>query len=140
MGLLDKIFGKGGSGLVDSVAGLIDGITTTKEEKAAFKQKFSELMTEYALKSEQVLTDRHTADMTSDSWLSKNVRPGSLIFLILAVTGLAVTDGNIGEFTIDKSYVDLYKNLLMMVFSFYFGGRVVNKAFESIGKYKINKK
>ena len=140
MGLLNKIFGGGdqASKFLNSTTGLLDEIITSKEEKLAFKQKFSELMLGSALDSQKVISDRHTSDMTSDSWLSKNVRPASLVFLVIAVTVLSLTDGNIGEFTVNESYVDLYKSLLMMVFSFYFGGRVINKAVESIGKYKID--
>jgi hypothetical protein len=91
------------------------------------KADVQETIMEYALKNEEELTKRLEIDMTSDSWLSKNVRPLSLVFMTLMVTFFAFTDGNIGQFSINESYVKLYEGLLLTVYMFYFGSRGVEK-------------
>jgi len=64
--------------------------------------------------------------MQSDSRLSKRIRPLSLIYLVIVVSVLAITDGNIhyGEyhFTVGKEYIELFQYLLLMVFAFIWGG------------------
>lgn len=139
MGILSKIFGGGGKAILDSTSNLIDNIVTSKEERGELKNKFTGLVQDFQLKYQEELTKRHSADMNSDSWWSKNIRPLSLAYLLGVISILAVTDGNIGEFEITTAYIDLFKSLLLMVFSFYFGSRAIEKVTESIGKYNLYK-
>jgi len=74
------------------------------------------------------VTKRHTADMTSDSWLSKNVRPLTLIGLSIAFIGLVVIDSTGLNFTVDEQWIILLKSLLIPIYLFYFGGREIQKA------------
>ena len=84
MGLgLGKLFSGGAGELVESVGGVLDNLTTSKEEKLEAKRKMKQLISDYETKMEQNITDRWSADMNSDSWLSKNVRPLVLIFLVV---------------------------------------------------------
>jgi len=71
------------------------------------------------------LTQRLSADMGSDSWLSKNIRPMVLIFLLLAYTGFAIA--SMFDFETRGNYVELLGNWGMVVMSFYFGGRTLEK-------------
>lgn len=74
---------------------------------------------------EQQLTDRHTADMASDSWLSKNIRPLVLVYLMGAWTlfaGLSLFAGDVAP-----EYVEMLKQMLMAAFGFYFVGRTAEK-------------
>ena len=80
MSLLGKIFSGAGSTLVESVGGVIDNLVTTDDEKLEAKRKLKELILGHEAQMEKNITDRWTADMNSDSWLSKNVRPMVLIF------------------------------------------------------------
>lgn len=80
------------------------------------------------------LTGRLQADMSSDSWLSKNVRPITLIYILTAYLVLALLDGS--GFKIAESYVSLLGQWGMLVMSFYFGGRSLEKVFDLIGKAK----
>lgn len=82
------------------------------------------------------VTKRHMADMTSDSWLSKNVRPITLIGLSVAFIGLVVIDSTGLNFTVDEQWIILFKSLLIPVYLFYFGGREVQKAIINHNKYK----
>ena len=126
--------------LIDSVGTAIDKNITNKGEKGKLKNEFAKTAEEFYLKAQGELTERLKADMTSDSWLSKNVRPMTLVFLLGAITILAITDGNIGSFTIRQEYITLFQGLLTMAFAFYFGSRGIEKVTELIGKYDLRRK
>ncbi len=83
------------------------------------------------LQYQEELTKRQQLDMTSDSWLSKNIRPLTLAYLIIIVSLFAFTDGNINigdwHFLVKPEYIDLFKSLLLTGFVFYFGSRGVEK-------------
>lgn len=78
------------------------------------------------------LTDRLKADMASDSWLSKNIRPMVLIFLLTAYTGFAIA--SMFDYETRGNYVELLGNWGMVVMSFYFGGRTMEKITEKVKK------
>ena len=78
------------------------------------------------------LTERMKADMSSDSWLSKNIRPMVLIFLLLAYSGFAIA--SIFEYETRGAYVELLGQWGMLVMSFYFGGRTMEKLADKVGK------
>ena len=82
----------------------------------------------------QELTKRHEADMASDSWLSKNVRPGTLVYLLTAYLIFALLDGY--GYKISESYVNLLGQWGMLVMTAYFGGRTVEKVMEMRRKDK----
>ena len=93
MGLgLGKLFSGGAGELVESVGGVLDNLTTSKEEKLEAKRKMKQLISDYETKMEQNITDRWSADMNSDSWLSKNVRPLVLIFLVVCTVLMIFID------------------------------------------------
>ena len=78
------------------------------------------------------LTERLKADMGSDSWLSKNIRPMVLIFLLLAYTGFAIA--SMFDFETRANYVELLGNWGMVVMSFYFGGGTFEKIADKVKK------
>jgi hypothetical protein len=71
------------------------------------------------------LTERQKADMASDSWLSKNIRPITLIYILVAYLVLAILDAS--ALDIADSFVELLGQWGMLVMSFYFGGRTLEK-------------
>jgi hypothetical protein len=71
------------------------------------------------------LTERQKADMASDSWLSKNIRPITLIYILVAYLVLAILDAS--ALDIADSFVELLGQWGMLVMSFYFGGRTIEK-------------
>ena len=81
MNVLTKIFSSGATELVEGVGSVIDNLHTSKEEKLAAEQKIQELIASYETQMEKEISSRWQADMASDSWLSKNVRPLVLVFL-----------------------------------------------------------
>lgn len=80
--------------------------------------------------AQENVTDRWKADMSSDSWLSKNIRPAALIYLTLIFTGLILIDGFVKEFMPDSAYVQLLAELLKMIYTAYFVGRTIEKGME----------
>jgi len=85
----------------------------------------------YEIEQENV-TRRTEADMSSDSWLSKNIRPMTLIFLLVAYSGFAVA--SIFNFETRGAYVELLGQWGMLVMSFYFGGRTMEKIADRVKK------
>lgn len=79
----------------------------------------------------QEISKRWSSDMTSDSWLSKNTRPMTLVFLTASMVCLILLDSFNIEFNVDSGWVDLLKSLLITVYVAYFGSRGVEK-FKSI--------
>jgi len=109
----------------------------TQAEQAKLKllemQQNGELAKLNADVSEQhELTERLKADMGSDSWLSKNIRPMVLIFILLAYTGFAIA--SMFDYETRGNYVELLGNWGMVVMSFYFGGRSAEKIMDMRNK------
>jgi hypothetical protein len=78
------------------------------------------------------LTKRVEADMASDSWMSKNIRPLTLMFLLAAYSGFAIA--SIFEYETRGAYVELLGQWGMLVMSFYFGGRTMEKIADRVKK------
>lgn len=125
--ILGKIFSAGATELVDSVGGVLDNLTTSKEEKLEAKRKMKELIANHEAKMEQNITDRWAADMNSDSWLSKNVRPLVLIFLVVCTVLMIFIDAGTIAFDVEEKWTDLLQLVLITVIGAYFGGRTMEK-------------
>ena len=127
MSILGKIFSGGGGDLVESVGGVLDNLTTSKEEKLEAKRKLKELILKHEAEMDKQITERWNADMQSDSWLSKNVRPMVLIFLIVCTMLLIFIDAGAISFVVEEKWTDLLQLVLITVIGAYFGGRSVEK-------------
>ena len=115
----------------------------TPEQIAAIKasdQQFQKDMLQagftFIQQGDEQRTERLKIDMASDSSLSKNIRPGSLAYLLIVVTVLALFDGNIVigsyHFDIKPSYITLFTDLLKLAFAFYFGSRGIEKVAQMV--------
>ena len=127
MSILNKIFSGGAKELVEGVGGVLDNLSTTKEEKLEAQRKIQELVSDYETKMEQNITDRWKADMNSDSWLSKNVRPLVLIFLVVSTVLMIFIDAGTIAFEVEAKWTDLLQIVLITVIGAYFGGRTMEK-------------
>jgi len=127
MNILSKIFSSGATELVKGVGGVLDNLITSKDEKAAAEFKIKELISNYEVEMEKEITGRWNADMKADSWLSKNVRPVVLIFLIICTMLLIFIDAGTINFEVKSSWVDLLQLVLITVIGAYFGGRSLEK-------------
>ena len=125
--MLGKLFSGGAAELVKNVGGVLDNLTTSKEEKLEAERKIKELMANYEIEMEKNISSRWEADLKSDSWLSKNVRPMVLIFLIVCTMLLIFIDAGALNFEVKSSWVDLLQLVLITVIGAYFGGRSLEK-------------
>ena len=75
----------------------------------------------------QEVSKRWVSDMSSDSWLSKNVRPMMLIFLTISTWCLILMDSLAIDFSVATEWIDLLKSLLITVFVSYYGSRGIEK-------------
>ena len=125
--MLNKLFSGGAAELVKGVGGVIDNLHTSKEEKLEAERKIKELIANYEVEMEKNITSRWEADLKSDSWLSKNVRPMVLIFLIVCTMLLIFIDAGALNFEVKSTWVDLLQLVLITVIGAYFGGRSFEK-------------
>ena len=127
MSILTKIFSGGAADLVKGIGSVVDNLHTSAEEKLEAERKIKELIANYEVEMEKNITGRWEADLKSDSWLSKNVRPLVLIFLIVCTMLLIFIDAGALEFEVKSSWVDLLQLVLITVIGAYFGGRSLEK-------------
>ena len=128
MSILGTIFSGGAKDLVEGVGGVIDNLHTSNEEKLEAEQKIKELIANYEIEMEKNITDRWKADMNSDSWLSKNIRPLVLAFLVVCTVLMIFIDAGSINFVVEQKWTDLLQLVLITVIGAYFGGRSFEKA------------
>lgn len=124
---MKKIFQWLTGGVIKEIGNTIDKLTTTEEEKLEIKKQIQEILEKADSDAQVQVTERWKADMASDSFLSKNIRPLVLVFLTFVFTVLAFFDGNIGGFTVAEQYVPIFQSLLITVYGAYFVGRTWEK-------------
>ena len=105
---------------------VIKAITEDKDIPAKDKEMMMADLEQDVIEMQEV-TKRWESDMSSDSWLSKNVRPLSLAFLTLTLFIYIILDSSLEGFKIDSEWVSLLGNLLMLVYGGYFGARTLEK-------------
>ena len=127
MSILKAVGSLLGGDTIKDVGNIIDNLHTSKEEKAEAKQKMEQILAAAEQAAQAQVSARWEADLKHGSWLSKNIRPLTLIFLTAIFTILSIFDGNVGEFTIGEAYVPVYQTLLMTVYAAYFAGRSIEK-------------
>ena len=127
MSILTNLFSGGAADLVKGIGGVVDNLHTSKEEKLEAERKIKEIIANHEVEMEKNITSRWEADLKSDSWLSKNVRPLVLIFLIVCTMLLIFIDAGALNFEVKSSWVDLLQLVLITVIGAYFGGRSLEK-------------
>jgi hypothetical protein len=135
--LATAVLGPFGSAAISSIAsklGIADNVEAVTKALAdpATAAKLQELELEFYKTEQNNLTDRLKADMGSDSWLSKNIRPMVLVFLLVAYSGFAIC--SMFDLETRGAYVELLGQWGMLVMSFYFGGRTMEKIADKVKK------
>ena len=132
MSFITDMFSSSVGAVVDSVGSAIDKLVTSDAEKLALKNELIKIQTDAKLKEQEIdiqyameATKRQSNDMQSDSWLSKNIRPMTLIFILVMYSLLSISSGF--EFEVTESYVSLLGEWGMLIMSFYFSGRTIEK-------------
>ena len=125
--MLGNLLSGGAAELVKGVGGVIDNLHTSEEEKLEAERKVKELIASYEVQMEKEISSRWNADMKSDSWLSKNVRPLVLVFLVVATVLMIFIDAGTIDFVVEPKWTDLLQLVLITVIGAYFGGRSLEK-------------
>ena len=127
MNIIKNLFSSGANELVKSVGGVIDNLHTSKEEKLEAEKQIKDMIMGYEAEMQKQVTDRWKVDMQSDSWLSKNIRPLVLIFLVVSTVLMIFIDAGVIAFEVKDTWVDLLQLVLITVIGAYFGGRSLEK-------------
>ena len=107
--------------------GVLKNLISTDNSLSQFeKEKALELLKMDIIEMEQI-SERWESDMTSDSWLSKNTRPLTLLFLTLMTTLFVILDSSDSPFKVSSEWIELLKTLLVTVYVAYFGSRGFEK-------------
>ena len=129
MSFFSKLFNSGE--LVKEVGGVVDNLTTTKEEKLEAKRKLKEVLLDYEKSMQKEVTSRWLSD-NNGGLLTKNIRPLALAFLTFMFVIISIFSGNLGQFQIQEEFIPVYQTLLIVIYTAYFGGR----SFEKINNRK----
>jgi hypothetical protein len=125
--ILAKLFGGAAGGVAEKISNIIAKHTFSKEDRARFEKEMAEVFINAEADMQQNVTERWKTDMNSDSWLSKNVRPLVLIFLVVSTVLMVFIDAGVISFDVKDTWIDLLQLVLITVIGAYFGGRSVEK-------------
>jgi hypothetical protein len=128
---------------IDDIIGaglkIIDKVIPDPAQKAEAQLKLQQLAQDGHLAELQAdmneqnnISDRWKADLGSDSWLSKNVRPMTLVALLVAYFIFATASAF--DLNVKQAYVELLGQMIMLIVSAYFGGRTLEKIVEMKNK------
>ena len=106
---------------------IIDEVVTSKEEKQQLKNEIEKAILDHEIEIQKNVTERWKADTSSDSWLSKNVRPLVLVFLVVSTVLMIFIEAGVIAFVVKASWIDLLQLVLITVIGAYFGGRSLEK-------------
>jgi hypothetical protein len=113
----------------NGVYGVVKNLITTDKEMTPADKETAMKLLEMDMAEMQSISDRWQYDMKSDSWLSKNTRPLTLIYLTLCMTLYIVLDSLQIVFDMKDAWIDLLQTLLVTVYVAYFGSRGAEKVF-----------
>jgi hypothetical protein len=130
---------------IDDIIGaglkIIDKVIPDPQAKAAAQLELQRLAQDGKLAELQAdmneqnnVSDRWKSDLASDSWLSKNVRPMTLVALLVAYFIFATASAF--ELNVKQAYVELLGQMIMLIVSAYFGGRTLEKIMDSKNRAK----
>ena len=125
--MIGNLLSKGTAELVKNVGGVIDNLHTSAKEKLDAERKIKDMIMGYEAEMQKQVTERWKLDMNSDSWLSKNIRPLVLVFLVVATVLLIFIDAGVISFQVQDKWTDLLQLVLITVIGAYFGGRSLEK-------------
>ncbi len=130
------ILGTVGDVLPDNgVLGVVKNLISKEEALPPEDKEKAMKLLEMDIIEMQEVSKRWESDMKSDSWLSKNTRPMSLIFLTISRVILILLDSFEWSFMVSEGWVDLLQTLLVTVYVAYFGSRGAEK-FQTIKNKK----
>ena len=124
---MSKLLSFLGGNTIEKIGDVVVKLSTSDEERMEAKRMMKQILLDAEAKGQEQVTRRWEADMKSDNWLSKNIRPLICIFLTAMFIIISIFDGNLGEFVISPAYIPIYQTLLITVYGAYFAGRSIEK-------------
>ena len=125
--ILVKLFGGAGADIAGKISGIIDKHTFSKEERAQLKQEMDKVFIDAEADMQKNVTERWKTDLQHGNWLTKSVRPLTLIFLVVSTVVMVFIDSGFIAFDVEEKWTDLLQLTLITVIGAYFGGRSIEK-------------
>ena len=125
--ILAKLFGGAGADIAGKISGIIDKHTFSKEERAQLKQEMDKVFIDAEADMQKNVTERWKTDLQHGNWLTKSVRPLTLIFLVVSTVVIVFIDSGFIAFDVEEKWTDLLQLTLITVIGAYFGGRSIEK-------------
>jgi hypothetical protein len=125
--ILAKLFGGVGSDIAGKISSIIDKHTFSKEEKAQLKSEMDKVFIDSEAAMQKNITERWKVDLQHGNWLTRSVRPLTLIFLVLSTVLMVFIDSGSIVFEVEEKWTDLLQIVLITVIGAYFGGRSIEK-------------
>ena len=125
--ILAKLFGGAGAAIAGKISGIIDKHTFSKEERAQLKQEMDKVFFDAEADMQKNVTERWKTDLQHGNWLTKSVRPLTLIFLVVSTVVMVFIDSGFIAFDVEEKWTDLLQLTLITVIGAYFGGRSIEK-------------
>jgi hypothetical protein len=125
--ILAKLFGSAGANIAEKISGIIDKHTFSKEEKAQLKSEMDKVFIDSEAAMQKNITERWKVDLQHGNWLTRSVRPLTLIFLVLSTVLMVFIDSGSIVFEVEDKWTDLLQIVLITVIGAYFGGRSIEK-------------
>jgi hypothetical protein len=124
--ILSKLFGGAAGGVAEKISNIIAKHTFSKEDRAKFENEMTKVFVDAEADMQQNVTERWVSD-NKGTWLSKNVRPIVLLFLVISTVLMIFIDAGVLNFEVKDTWIDLLQLTLITVISAYFGGRSFEK-------------
>jgi len=125
--ILAKIFGGVGSNIAGKISDIIDKHTFSKEEKAQLKNEMDQIFIAAEADMQKNVTERWKVDLKHGNWLTKSVRPLTLIFLVFSTVLMVFIDSGSIVFEVEEKWTELLQIVLITCIGAYFGGRSIEK-------------
>jgi len=125
--ILAKLFGGVGSNIAGKISDIIDKHTFSKEEKAQLKNEMDQIFIAAEADMQKNVTERWKVDLQHGNWLTKSVRPLTLIFLVVSTVLMVFIDSGSIVFEVEEKWTDLLQIVLITCIGAYFGGRSIEK-------------
>jgi hypothetical protein len=129
MSILTDLFTGSATSAITAVGDVAKKFITTDQDRMAFELESAKITADFqnnvlthADSYETEITDRQKNDMQSDSWLSKNIRPMIMIYLLVLVTLMGF-----GIISVQTGFMDMIQSFTTYGLGFYFGGRSLEK-------------
>ncbi|MDD7885751.1 hypothetical protein [Flavivirga sp. 57AJ16] len=125
--LLKKVFGSAAEIITGDIKGAVEILLKGSDDLTEEQRDFALKLLESDVRENEEISKRWGFDMNSDSWLSKNIRPLVLAYLVFLTTVYIVLDSSVEGFAVAGHWVDLLTSILLTTIAAYFGGRSYEK-------------